>query len=47
MVSFVVCAERASWQQAGRFAEKIPAPGKLELLKTCGGTPLGSRFWFT
>jgi DNA-binding transcriptional regulator YiaG len=29
MASFVVCAERASWQQAGRFAEKIPGTGEL------------------
>src|SRR5688572_24396067 len=29
MASFVVCAERASWQQAGRFAEKYPVGGDL------------------
>jgi DNA-binding transcriptional regulator YiaG len=44
MASFVVCAERASWRQAGRFAEKIPGAGELrsfeDLRRQAPGQPI-------
>jgi len=44
MASFVVCAERASWQQAGRFAERIPGTGELrsfeDLRRHAPGRPI-------